>query len=367
MTPSNQSLQRALFALQAGRKGEARRLLTGVLETDPGSEEGWLWLSQAVDAETERRFCLARVLAINSGNDLARERMDALGAGAVRSPLNGRVETIARQETPAPARTPIDWLSLVRGQPFVLAVGYLFVLTLTELFTLIVNPQVGLWANSVILVILIVHTTLVWRRPYYKLFLSLIFVPLIRLVSLSMPLAGFPLIYWYLVTSVPLLAASFLIARLAGFSGRQIGLGLGDLSLQIAIGFSGLVFGTIEYWILVPEPPVEVRSWGTMWLSAMILLVCTGFTEELIFRGIMQRAAQEAMGSLGIYYVAALFAMLHVGHAAWLDTPFVFVVALFFSWIVVKTRSILGVTIAHGLTNIVLFLILPLLRRGVGG
>jgi membrane protease YdiL (CAAX protease family) len=96
-------------------------------------------------------------------------------------------------------------------------------------------------------------------------------------------------------------------------------------------------------------------------------MVCTGFSEELIFRGIMQRAAVETFGETGWLYVAAIFSMMHMGHASWVDIPFVFGVSLFFSWVVSKTGSILGVTISHGLTNIILFLILPLLPRIGGG
>jgi membrane protease YdiL (CAAX protease family) len=40
---------------------------------------------------------------------------------------------------------------------------------------------------------------------------------------------------------------------------------------------------------------------------------------------------------------------------------FVFGVSVFFSWIVSRTGSLLGVTLAHGLTNILLFLVVPTL------
>jgi membrane protease YdiL (CAAX protease family) len=36
-------------------------------------------------------------------------------------------------------------------------------------------------------------------------------------------------------------------------------------------------------------------------------------------------------------------------------------VGLFFGWVVQRTRSLLGVTLSHGLTNIVLFLVMPYL------
>jgi hypothetical protein len=41
----------------------------------------------------------------------------------------------------------------------------------------------------------------------------------------------------------------------------------------------------------------------------------------------------------------------------------VFTVALLFGWVAEATWSLLGVTLAHGLTNIVLFLVMPFLAR----
>ena len=81
--------------------------------------------------------------------------------------------------------------------------------------------------------------------------------------------------------------------------------------------------------------------------------------EELIFRGVLQRSAVQAFSGWGIVYVSLLFAILHMGFLSWLDIIFVFAVALFFGWVVKKTGSLLGVTLSHGLTNIVLFLVAP--------
>ena len=81
--------------------------------------------------------------------------------------------------------------------------------------------------------------------------------------------------------------------------------------------------------------------------------------EEFIFRGVLQRAAVGAFRGRGIVYVSRLFAVRHVGFLSWLDIIFVFGVALFFGWVVKQTGSLLGVTLAHGITNTMLFLILP--------
>ncbi len=75
----------------------------------------------------------------------------------------------------------------------------------------------------------------------------------------------------------------------------------------------------------------------------------------------MQRAAERTLGRYNILYVSLVFAALHIGYKSVLDVVFVFVVAFFFGWVVNRTSNLLGVTFAHGLTNITLFLLTPFL------
>ncbi len=103
--------------------------------------------------------------------------------------------------------------------------------------------------------------------------------------------------------------------------------------------------------------------------ALLILVIFTGLVEEVIFRGLMQNATERVFGGAGVVYVAAIFAVLHLGYRSLADLVFVFLVALYFGYYVRRTRSILGVTLAHGLTNISLFLIFPFLigHAVVGG
>jgi membrane protease YdiL (CAAX protease family) len=101
----------------------------------------------------------------------------------------------------------------------------------------------------------------------------------------------------------------------------------------------------------------------SLWLPALIFFVAVGFTEEYIFRGVLQRTTSQVMGSWGIVYASTIFALMHMGFYSWLDVVFVFGIALFFGWSVKKTGSLFGVTLAHGFANIVLYLIAPFFLR----
>jgi membrane protease YdiL (CAAX protease family) len=146
-----------------------------------------------------------------------------------------------------------------------------------------------------------------------------------------------------------------------GYSWRELGLTLRGWPLQLAIGLTGLVFGAVEYVILRPDPLAPALKLAYVWQPALILLVSTGFLEELVFRGLIQNAAVDVLGRWGLVYVAVLFAALHIGYQSLVDVLFVLGVGLFLGWAVYRTRSLLGVTISHGLTNIMLFLIMPFL------
>ncbi len=241
------------------------------------------------------------------------------------------------------------------------ALIYFLAITAAELITAIGEPVWGIFGHIIVLIAVILHSALTSRQPHQQLLLSLALVPLVRIISLSMPLANIPQIWWYPIIYVPLLAAAFVVLRILGYKLDQIGLNFKRIRIQLAVALTGPVFGIMEYYILKPEPMVVKFSWQGIWPLALVLLVSTGFVEEFIFRGVMQQTALEAFGWRGLVYVGLLFAFLHIGFLSWIDVVFVFLVALFFSWIVKKTGSLLGVTLSHGITNIMLYLIVPFL------
>ena len=239
------------------------------------------------------------------------------------------------------------------------ALVYLLVITIAEIVTVIIEPMWGIVCHIMVLVAVILHSALISRQTHQQLLLSLALVPLVRIISLSMPLVNIPQIWRYPVIYAPLLVAAVMVARILNLRAKDIGLSLGFFPVQLVVALSGLVFGVAEYFILKPGPEIVELTWQAMWLPALIFIACTGFVEEFIFRGVMQHTALGALGWWGIVYVSLLFAILHMGFLSWIDLAFVFAVALFFGWVVKRTGSLLGVTLAHGITNIVLYLVVP--------
>ena len=239
------------------------------------------------------------------------------------------------------------------------AIIYLLAIAVAELITVFYLPLWGIVCHTVILVALIVHSAVATRYPHRQLVLSLALVPLVRIISLCMPLANIPQIWWYPIIYVPLLAAAVVVMRIFNYRPEQVGLTFKWLPVQLGVALTAVGFGVVEYFILKPEAMVVELTWQVAWLPSLMILVFTGFVEEFIFRGVLQCSAVEAFRWWGIVYISLIFAILHMGFLSWIDVIFVFVVALFFGWVVKKTGSLLGVSLSHGITNIVLYLVAP--------
>lgn len=237
---------------------------------------------------------------------------------------------------------------------------YMLLIIIAELATTYLNPFLGLTIHGILLLLILLYTSFVADISQRKFLLTLTLGPLIRLMSLSMPLIHFEFKYWYLITGTPLLISAFVIYRLNQYQPHHVGLTWGkNLPLQLGIGLAGVGLGYLEYQILKPAPLAESFSFQNIWLPALILFIFTGFLEELIFRGLMQRASIRTLKKHGLIFISILFAVLHIGYKSLIDVFFVFLVGYIFALIVTHTRSLLGVSVAHGLTNICLFLVFP--------
>jgi membrane protease YdiL (CAAX protease family) len=228
-----------------------------------------------------------------------------------------------------------------------------------ELITALASTFWGVILYFVILFLLVRGAAAVGKHRSHRLFLVLGLVPLMRIISLSVPLDEFSQIYWYLIISIPLLAGVFAVIRLLNLYPQEIGLNRGSFSVQGRIALTGIILGLIDYFILRPEPLALTFRFQDILVPAIILLLTTGLVEELMFRGVMQTVSEEELGSRAWIFIAVLFVVLQIGHLSALHFFFVLPVALFYGLMVKRTGSILGVSLSHGLLTIFLYLIFP--------
>ncbi len=257
-------------------------------------------------------------------------------------------------------------LAVPRVRASLLAAGTLGPFAAAELVTTYVDPIAGMALHAIVLSALILAAGLTAEARQdaeaahiSRLLYALTLVPLIRIISLSMPLTRFDAALWYLMAGLPVFLAGVVIMGATGLRPGAIGLRLNRSPLQPAVMLLGFGLGFIEYQILRPEPLIAEATLARFVLPALILLVATGFLEEFLFRGILQTVAAGAFGGLDVLYVGVVFAILHIGYRSATDVAFVLIIALVYGWVVRRTGSIMGVSVSHGITNIVLFLVVP--------
>jgi uncharacterized protein len=174
-------------------------------------------------------------------------------------------------------------------------------------------------------------------------------VPLLRVLSVALPLRVIPPIYWLAVVGVALAVAIVLAARRLGFSSADLGLRLDGWPWQVILASSGLPLGAAGYLILRPTPPVDPANWRAAVVATLILIVCGGFAEELLFRGILRRSLEEVVPGGSLALCSLLFGALYVGSGTPIFAVWAAAVGLFFGWCASRTQSILGVALAHAL------------------
>ncbi len=183
--------------------------------------------------------------------------------------------------------------------------------------------------------------------------------PLLRILSLAMPIKSIPEIYWNALVGIPVLIAIGLTARLLGWSPRDLGLASRMWPWQLLIALSGIPLSLAVY-IAMGSPPLApaVNSRDAM-IGAAILIIFGGVMEEILFRGLLQRVTSEVFGAWGMVWTSVLFALMYLGSLSAPVVVLMGLIGLFFGWCVERTGSTWGVILAHSLTLIGIFYVLP--------
>jgi membrane protease YdiL (CAAX protease family) len=248
----------------------------------------------------------------------------------------------------------------------VIVLAYIIAIAGAELLALFVGVLASLACHAILILLLLSHAIVAGQSPYRRILPVLALAPLLRILSLTIPLREVPEIYWYAMIGTPLLLAVMLAARLLDLSWSRMGFSRPAWRSQVLMLLSGLPLSIIAFLLAQPEPMMASFSWGEFAIGALILLVFTGFVEELIFRGLLQQVASEPFGRSSILVSTALFAIMYVGSLSPSYILFIALVGLLFGWHANRTGSLWGVVLAHGFLNIGMLLVWPSLVAWLG-
>ena len=160
----------------------------------------------------------------------------------------------------------------------------------------------------VILFALLLNSSLDVSYNYAVMLRSMMVLPIIRIIGLTIPLMQIPTLYWFPIIAIPLFAAVYTIMKNQGLTRKHVGLIWGNKKVQFLVALTGMFLGTIEYTILKPLPLIGVFDPVTLITGSIILIISTGFAEELLFRGILQKNAENVFGmAMGLLYTCLLY------------------------------------------------------------
>jgi len=268
------------------------------------------------------------------------------------------------QVAPDPARTEPRDQAIVSARAFILAA--VVAVIVAEVLIAFVDPLVGVALDAVIVAGLAGHRYVFapggTRAPAPAVTLAclaLSLLPILRLLSLTLPTKRIAEIAWYEMVGAPILVVLVLLCRIDGDLVR-LARNPGRIGVQAGIALSGVPLGLLGYLIARPEPLATGSNALNFLLGPPILIVFSGLTEELLFRGAIAVALERIGGrSMALALPALLFAAFHLdmGHPAYV--PFAAAYGLLFGLAVRRTGALWGVAAAHGLLNVELIILLP--------
>ncbi len=350
----------ALRQLSLAASVATRRTLPHILSAEIHGEAGRR--RQALDA-----YRLALAIAPSNEAAVAGYRWLITHADIPSAPPTDAGAAVATMD---PSSQLVD-VSLNARSAFLILAPYLVWLAVAEFAVTYVNPLLVFPLHGGMLGVAAVHVAFLERRAatdpraryLAAMVMALMLTPLIRIISLTLPLSQIDAPYRYLFAGIPMLIGAVAVARYVGLRPSWMGLIWRDTRWQIIAVAVSICLGFIEWEILQPNALGALPWTAAGWLPALSVAAATGLPEELIFRGIMQTVARPLIGRLNVLYVSLVFAVLHIGYQNAIDFGFVLGVGLFYGVVFERTRSIIGISIGHGVANAVLFFVVPQLLR----
>ena len=243
-----------------------------------------------------------------------------------------------------------------------------FLIILAELLLFSGKMQYAIWVHVLVLIGLALATIYTSDTGLFKPYQALMLLPLLRLVNISMPIFFEMTLYLYIFIYAPLIIPVYIIAVNQGFTFEQLGFTFNYWKLIIPVSvIVGFAIAQGEYYIihagnLIPD----LSLWNVLKLS-VVMIMFIGLIEELIFRSILQTRLEESMGLFsGLVVTSILFGVLHSGYGTFYEILFVSLAGLIMGYMFQKTRSLPLIALTHGMVNIFLFGLIPLMGPTLG-
>lgn len=197
---------------------------------------------------------------------------------------------------------------------------------------------------------------------------AMLFLPLLRLLNLGTGSVGLHPYLWLAFVYVMILGGMALVLADREFTAASIGVWpppSGRARRYLLVGIAaGILFGSAQWALELESSPVEVTPPNAL-LAVLVVGLLVGFVEELLFRGILQPATADILGTpAAIVLVSVIFGFMHSVWMEPLNVVFAFFVSLYLGWEYARTRNFWHIWIVHAMINIIAYAVLPLWLGG---
>lgn len=199
--------------------------------------------------------------------------------------------------------------------------------------------------------------------PYLECTESLVLIPLYILFTSSLP--------WFFLKQELLLPAVYAVILALCFwhvydkdlNLRELGFRWDRWPRYALWGFAmGVPLGIIEFLILRIAPASPTFQVTNLLRDLLYMVFFVGLGEEFLFRALIQKDLSRAFGwKWGLFLTSFLFMVMHL---TWRSVPellFVFGAGVILGYMYQKTGSMVGITVLHGVGNVMLVAVVPYL------
>jgi len=233
-----------------------------------------------------------------------------------------------------------------------------FLIILAEFLIFIGKPNAAMPIHALNLILLILSSIYIDNRIYPALML----MPLFRLLNVAMPVFFDLTLYSYSMVYAPMFIPIYFLVK-EGFVGRaDAGLTFKGfwfyLPLAISVGFA---LGWGEYNVIHPQLMTPGASIKDVLILIITMIFFVGIVEEFIFRSSLQTVLEARLGPIaGLLLASVIFGFMHSGYRLPMELLYVSFAGVVFGLLFWLTKSLPVISLAHGVTNISLFLVVPL-------
>lgn len=233
-----------------------------------------------------------------------------------------------------------------------------FLIMLAEVLIFYGNSEAAMPIHALNLIFLSLSSIFVSNRTYPALML----LPLFRLLNVAMPVFFNLTLYSYAMVYAPMFIPIYLILKEKFITWSEAGLTFERFWFFLPVAVSlGLALGWGEYLVLRPQMLTVDNDLQHIIILVLTMILFVGVVEEFVFRSSLQTVLQERIGlTAGLVLTSIIFGFMHSGYHLPLELLYVTLAGMAFGLLFWFSKSLPIIALAHGVTNISLFLVAPL-------